>query len=454
MSLTISQQKGLDYMAHFMNNPNKTWMVLRGAAGTGKTYMLDAFLKSLSMSKAVAAPTHKAVRVIENATKVRGETLHSLHGLRPNFNIANFKVGSMRFDPMGEQKLGNYKVIAIDEASQIPEGIHRLTVDRARKLGVKIIYIGDPYQLPPIGENRISRVFATEDAFELTEVVRQKEDNKLLLLLMELRKDIQKGHNRINNALVARAKNEIRDMDTGIQTLKASKQNELFDLYFENVTDIRRTRYTAWRRDTIADANDRIRHKLFPHAEGMIVVGDVLTGYKTLLDSFLNPILVNSDDYIVTDVIYRTDDKGIDCCMTTLKNMDTGSTHIANIVNVDSDTYAKRFVPAIKGLYLRAKQSVQSERRKNWNKYYQFKDNHLTVDDIVIYDSEGNVYDTIQKELDYGYALTTHKLQGTTTDNIIVNIKDFQVKDYQSKFRNNLLYTALSRAKYRAYTIY
>lgn len=454
MSLTISQQRGLDYMMHFMNDPSKVGMVLKGAAGTGKTYMLDTFLKSINVSKVVAAPTHKAVRVIENATHVKGETLHSIHGLRPNFNIANFKVGSMQFDPMGEAKMSNYKLIAIDEASQIPQPIHNLTMDRARKLGVKIIYIGDPYQLPPIGENSISSVFNIEDSYELTEVVRQKEDNKLLMLLMELRKDIQRGSSRINDALVKKAKLGITPMSTGIQTLKGSYQTELLNTYFTDVIDIRKTRYTAWRRETIANANMQIRSKLFPNAYGMIVEGDVLTGYKTLLDSFLNPILINSDDYIVSNVDYRTDDKGIDCCLTKLTNMDTNVSYVVNIVNSDSDTYLKRFVPAIRALYIRAKEANKTNRRKNWIKYYNFKDSHLTLDDIKIYDTQGNVFDVIQKELDYGYALTTHKLQGTTVDNIIVNLKDFQTKEYQSKFRNNLLYTALSRASYRAYTLY
>lgn len=453
MGLTISQQKGKDHLLKFINDKDKVWTVIKGPAGTGKTYMMKDFLKSVSYSKVVSAPTHKAVRVIEQATKIKGETLHSLHGLRPNFNISDFKVGSMQFDPMGEQKLGNYKLVVIDECSQIPNGIHKLTIDRAKKLGVKIIYVGDPYQLPPIGENKISRTFSTEDSFELTEVVRQSKENKLLLLLTELRSDIKKGSSRINNALLARAKSELRDMDTGIQTISRHMKPQLLDTFFINVTDIRTTRFTAWRRDTIAEANLSIRSRLFPNANGMLVKGDVLTGYKTMLDSFLNTTIVNSDDYLVIDVVYRTDEKGIDGCLTTLQNMDTKQKVTVNIVNRDSPTYNGRFVPALKQVYIRAKQSNSAERRKNWIKYYAFKDTHLTLDDIYLYATDGSVYDTIQKELDYGYALTTHKLQGTTVDNIIVDLKDFQVEEYQSKFRNNLLYTALSRAKYRAYTI-
>jgi tRNA A37 threonylcarbamoyladenosine biosynthesis protein TsaE len=90
MSLTISQQKGKDHLLKFLESSNRVWTVIKGPAGTGKTFMMKDFLQSIHYSKAVAAPTHKAVRVIEQATKVKGETLHSLHGLRPNFNISDF----------------------------------------------------------------------------------------------------------------------------------------------------------------------------------------------------------------------------------------------------------------------------------------------------------------------------------------------------------------------------
>jgi len=454
MGLTISQQQGLDHLAKFMHNPNKIWMVLKGAAGTGKTYMINDFLKSINVAKAVAAPTHKAARVIESATGVHAETLHSLHGLRPNFNINDFKVGSMQFDPMGEQRIGNYSVIVIDECSQIPYGLHKLTIDRAKLLNVKIIYIGDPYQLPPIKENNISKTFITEDAFELNQIVRQKEGNKLLLLLTELRNDIKRGTNNVNNALIKAAKNKIYGIDTGVEALSSKMKNDLFDIHFIGSKDIRSTRYTAWRRDTISEANISIRSRLFPNVEDILTKGDILTGYKTLLDQFLATTLVNSDDYIVEEVTYRVDDFGIDCCLVRLKNMDTLSNYTINVVNFKSDTYFSKFLPIIKGLYVRARTAQSKDRRKYWTKYYDFKDSHITLNDIDIYNEEGNVADTIQKELDYGYALTTHKLQGSTVNDIIVNLKDFQGSEYNSKFKNNLLYTALSRAKYRAYTIY
>lgn len=454
MGLSISQNQCMDHLNRFMKDPTKVWTVVKGAAGTGKTFMMNEFLSSLSVAKCVSAPTHKAARVIEAATGIHAETLHSLHGLRPNFNINNFKVGNMQFDPMGEQRLGNYAVHVIDECSQIPKAIHELTISRAKKLNVKIIYIGDPYQLPPIKENNISASFRTDYSFELNVQMRQAEDNRLLQLLTLLREDIQRGSYRINNSLIKLAKNEIRDMDTGVQSLTNLAKNNLFDKHFSDVSTIRTTRYTAWRRDTISQTNIEIRNRLFPNAEGILVVGDVITGYKTLLDQFMTTTLVNSDDYMITEVRYRTDAHKIDCCMCTLQNLDTKVNYKVNIVDHQSETYGKIFIPVILALHSRASNATGANKRKYWNKYYEFKDAHLTMNDIIINTSDGNKHDTIQKELDYGYALTTHKLQGSTVNDIIVNLKDFQLDNSQFRFKNNLLYTALSRARFRGYTIY
>lgn len=454
MGLTIDQQKGIDHLVHFMNDDSRTWTVVGGAAGTGKTYMMDEFLGSLSVAKVVSAPTHKAVRVIQNATNVHGETIHALNGLKPNFNINNFKVGNMKFDAMGEQKMGNYKVIVIDECSQIPKGLHELIVTRASRLGVKIIYVGDQYQLPPIKENYVSQTFNTDYKVELRKVMRQSEGNKLLQLLGELRIDIDKRSSRINDALVRLAKNNMIEMEQGIQSLTFRAKNDIINTHFNNVNTIRTTRYTAWQRSTITDTNIEIRNNLFPDAEGILVEGDVLTGYKTLLDQFLTTTLVNSDDYIVNKVVYRTDAQGIDCCMVDLENMDTHVKYKVNIVNHESETYNRIFIPIIKALYLRATTCKREHKRKNWIKYYEFKDSHLTMNDIALYNDNNDKIDSIQKEIDYGYALTTHKLQGTTVNDIIVNLKDFQSNNQNSIFRNNLIYTALSRAKNRAYTIY
>ena len=63
-------------------------------------------------------------------------------------------------------------------------------------------------------------------------------------------------------------------------------------------------------------------------------------------------------------------------------------------------------------------------------------------------------YFDIDKDIDYGYAMTTHKTQGSTFDNVAIDLTNivflqtrFGRKEVDIDIRNKLIYVALSRAK-------
>lgn len=52
----------------------------------------------------------------------------------------------------------------------------------------------------------------------------------------------------------------------------------------------------------------------------------------------------------------------------------------------------------------------------------------------------------IAKDLDYGYAVTCHKVQGSTYDHVFILTKDFKI-NRNHKERNQMFYVALTRPK-------
>lgn len=123
---------------------------LTGAAGTGKTYLLNLFLRSISVASCVTAPTNKVVRIIEKATGRKGRTMHSLHGLRPDISLENFSIDDVKFSSLGKSLLGNFKLIACDEGSMINSFLDEFTETRAKQYHTKILYLGKIF----IAENK------------------------------------------------------------------------------------------------------------------------------------------------------------------------------------------------------------------------------------------------------------------------------------------------------------
>jgi exodeoxyribonuclease-5 len=86
------------------------------------------------------------------------------------------------------------------------------------------------------------------------------------------------------------------------------------------------------------------------------------------------------------------------------------------------------------------------ENKKLWTKYYDFRRNNIlmkTIDKFSngLYRSTSEV---IVKDLDYGYAITGHKSQGSTYSHVFVMENDIN-DNWILKERNQIKYVALTR---------
>lgn len=460
------QIEALTKMEEFYCNPTKKVFTLSGAAGTGKTFIIRYFLDNIvKHSVCVTAPTHKAVRVIEGMTGRKGRTLQSLHGLRPNVNLDTFNIDNVKFDLLGEPQIKNYYLVIIDEGSMINSHLYDLNLLRAKQYTVKIIFIGDKFQLPPVKE-RISKCFTNNEGYELTEIVRQEKNNPLIKLLTVVRNDVKCASNLFLTYLKDNKSDIVNDV--GYEVVNEIEfKTRIHDIFnnkeFEKNVDF--VRFTSWTNADIKKWNKYIRDDLLNKPTEVISKDDLFTGYSTIVDDYFKPIIVNSDDYIVDDLEIRKSDYGFKVYYVVLKSLGSLSMSIVNIVDHTDKTFSI-YYNYLNNLHFNAIYSVAHEKGKRWREYYDFKNRYLSLIDFNLFNKgDIKVRGKVTKDLDYGYGLTTHKSQGSTYSNVFINLKNiiYYERDnklipisnnnnnpYAIEFRNKLTYVALSRASKKA----
>ena len=181
--LTADQQQAAAAFLDWLAGPvDGTPFVLSGYAGTGKTFLsmrLLAAAEAAGLCWTVAAPTHKAVGVLRHNLALAGlkppwfpSTIHRLLRLKLK------RQGDLERCEETEQTAGALEhlgLVLIDEASMVDSALLDIALRCAHPFCTRLVFVGDPAQLPPVGE-QTSPVFVLGRAAtaELHHVVRHQ----------------------------------------------------------------------------------------------------------------------------------------------------------------------------------------------------------------------------------------------------------------------------------------
>jgi hypothetical protein len=412
---------------------------------THNTTVIKKLLDSYRGNVCVSAPTHKAKKVIIGTTGQEGVTLHSLLGLRPDLDLDSFNPNSPTFNQIAKPKIGKYELIVIDESSMINQDLYNLLKYTANGLKTKIIFMGDPAQIPPVGEKE-SVVFYDKDIeiHWLTKVERQNDGNPLLPVYDTLRNNLT----RADGGLLRQT--NINDSGDGIIFLdnkiefRKSVINKFTSLNYTLDTDY--VKVIAWHNSAVMASNKVIRNVLFDSKAPIVEVGDVLMSYRSVIakKAFYN-IIDNSTDYRITKRgECEENEYGIWGYRVQLReNTGKGEFTFRNVFIIDSSDEHNLHQFAEFHDFFKERGIAN---KKEWKQYYDFRRENMSLITVNTYrngDRRPNS-DVIGKDLDYGYAITGHKCQGSTYEHVLILADDI-AQNYKIKERNQILYVALTR---------
>ena len=468
-NFTNDQLKAYDELMKFIDSPfdSKDYKrALIGAAGTGKTFLVRALLSNSTLSYSLiglSAPTHKACRVLGESIHISGikvNTIQSDLGLRLNFDIDKFDPNNPPFDPKGKIKIGNYKLYIVDEASMINSRLCIFLEKTCVSNKCKIIYIGDDNQISPVGE-KYSSAFRNIKSYSLKQIVRQGEDNPVSYLLDLLRYDINHKTYKFLNHIQRFREQFNADYTKGYQVCDANTFNQTVYNNFNDEELTRNVDYAkviSYTNLNVSSWNKFIRNSIIADSDKSILTkNDLIISYVTIVNEFNDCVIKNSEEYIINDIQNFTDSRydknGLKGFLVKFQAIHGGDITTPLFVIDHTDSYTvQRYVQINNSMIEAAKTARANIRNEKWKSYFAFKEYCLLMVNII--SPDGKIITS--RSLDYGFALTSHKSQGSTFDTALVDVNDIVFDKYGQPYAdaeevNRRLYVACARCKNKLY---
>lgn len=440
MILGEDQLNALTSLKYFLNSSNPA-ISLIGYAGTGKTTVIKYFLEFLDSIKkpyVLCAPTHKAKIVLENATDREGMTLHKLLSLSPNVEIFDLDLRDLKF-LMGFVSLYPQNgVIICDEASMVNDDLYDLILKNAKTFNTKILFVGDNKQLKPVNAKMYSKVFDIENSIQLNTIYRQKELSGLNYVLPELRQNVIKTFDTIEGVEGSvYTYSDIKDFFSNIMTSYKEATRE---------SNILHTKVLAYTNQRVNALSDKIRNTLFEN-DLPYNKFEFITSNENF--EFGEGKFWNSMDYIITNDIQKKTiniPEFMSLPGYQLNLYDSSNKAIYDILILDKDISPQYFntlsglIEAIRKDAIIAKQRKDKKSSgKLWARYYSMINSFSSPIDLYY---EGRLIK--KKTFSSGYASTIHKSQGSSINNVFIDMKNVLICKDQEELRQ-LQYVGASR---------
>lgn len=433
------QAEALNIMSDFINS-DETTMTLSGYAGTGKTSLMEMIAQKMRKERkriVFSATTNKAAAVLKSKVGRAGfdaYTLNKVFGISVEVDSSQAYNARNLVNKIKESDIvfpGN--IVVIDEASMINEENYRILNQIAEENNLKVIYVGDEAQLAPVNERQISKVFRNNEGriARLTQVERT-DDNAIL-----------KEATDIRNGKPLSGISSFNDKGEGVAYIPPTNRKGIGDIVRHFVQGLKDNpnyfRILAYTNAAISRYNEAVRRTL-GYTGYIPEIGEPMTGYNNWgYDRDTRSYrFINSESYKVIDIgkpskaTIRIDNKNISMESVPITLEDSfGNRDTFNLMDIKGNQenlkIAQRLAQEKVRLweqFRKAPRELKGEIINRINRIEQFLFVNDNIYDPTRKDKNGNPIVLQNKVIDFGYALTIHKSQGSTFTHVLMDDAD------------------------------
>lgn len=452
----------INAVAFLKHNTDPTqYYVIEGKAGTGKTTIAKEILKEFEDEQIyVAAVSHKAKGVIKNSfgEDARGKKFFSIASLLGMKGINDNDTQTTKFQVgLKVPLLDNPPaLLVIDEASMITEDVLKKIIDINSSLSrpFQMLFLGDIGQIQPIRDeqsefyrthkdllNKKSDIFNSKHKSKLITRVRQGEANPILPYADYFWENSQKENPELNPTQHIVRNNQITDKGS---LLFSNSEAEVLNSVIKAVKNAieksltNHVKIVTYHVNEKTELNQKIHEALFGK-DSDYSKGDMLILNSPYDLPDVNATMENSSEIQIKSI----QDTDVDEFGVHTLYLETNGTAYTRTGNEQKDCVIQVVSRNDIGLYNQKLQELASQakrqtnkvlKRQMWRDFWEYKGRYADVD--------------------FGYAITAHKSQGSTYDIVVVDEKDIMGTTATSnQEKSELIYTALTRPRKTAIVI-
>ena len=451
---TKEQEKALFLLCDFLlSRERDSVFLLKGYAGTGKTSILAALVRTLQQLEQrvmLLAPTGRAAKVLSSYAGAPAFTIH--RKIYRQKSITDMDVFQ------NDVNLQQDTLFIVDEASMIANDAHDSTIFGTGRLlddlmhyvysceGCRLVLVGDTAQLPPVGEEEspaLSRPMLegygmTVTELCLTQVVRQLEESGILWNATMLRRLMENDDMASFPRLKGKTFPDVRVLpgDELIETLSES--------YRRYGTDGTIVVTRSNKRANIF--NYGIRSRILDYEEELSS-GDLIMVAKNnyywmereqeARSKEQIPFIANGDIAVVRRLRHERSFYGFRFADATIVFPDYDHTELEVTVLLDT---LRSEAPAL------TRQQQEALFQGVWDDYPEVKNRRDRMKKL----REDIYYNALQ--IKYAYAVTCHKAQGGQWEHVYID-QGYVTEDTLSPDYFRWLYTAITRATRQVYLV-